>query len=47
MALSPRDRRALTILGGVAGVAVVAFILLKVLGGGGGEDCCGWFSRAL
>jgi hypothetical protein len=38
MALSPRDRRALMILGGVAGVAVVAFILLKVLGGGGGEE---------
>jgi hypothetical protein len=38
VALSPRDRRALTILGGVAGVAVVAFILLKVLGGGGGEE---------
>lgn len=36
MALSPRDRRALQILGAVAAVAVVAFVLLKVLGGGGG-----------
>lgn len=38
MALSPRDRRALIILGGVAGVAVVAFLLLNILGGGGGQE---------
>ncbi|MEW6059931.1 MAG: hypothetical protein AB1551_07330 [Actinomycetota bacterium] len=38
MALSPRDRKALIILGAVAGLAVVAFVLLKVLGGGGGEE---------
>ncbi|HZP89720.1 MAG TPA: hypothetical protein VFC04_01845 [Actinomycetota bacterium] len=36
MALSPRDRRALIILGVVAGLAIVAFVLIKVLGGGGG-----------
>ncbi|HEX9122472.1 MAG TPA: hypothetical protein VF984_03815 [Actinomycetota bacterium] len=38
MALSDRDRRALIVLGAVAGVAVVAFLLLNVLGGGGGEE---------
>jgi hypothetical protein len=38
MALSPRDKRAVTILGGVAGVALVAFLLMNVLGGGGGEN---------
>jgi hypothetical protein len=38
MALSPRDKRALIILGGVAGVAVVAFLLFTVLSGGGGEE---------
>jgi hypothetical protein len=38
MALSPRDKRAVTILGGVAGVALVGFLLMTVLGGGGGEE---------
>ena len=38
MALSPRDKRAVMIFGGVAGLALVAFLLLKVLGGGGGEE---------
>ncbi len=38
MALSPRDRRALMILGGVAGAAIVVFVLLSVLRGGGGEE---------
>lgn len=38
MALSPRDRRALIILGGVAGAAIVVFVLLSVLRGGGGEE---------
>ena len=37
MALSPRDRRAVMILGGVAGTAIVVFVLLSVLRGGGGE----------
>jgi hypothetical protein len=37
MALSPRDKRAVTILGAVAGVAIVGFLLMNVLGGGGGE----------
>lgn len=37
MALTDRDRRALIILGAVAGVALVAFVLLKLLGGGGGQ----------
>jgi hypothetical protein len=38
MPLSPRDKRAVIILGAVAGLAIVAFVLLKVLGGGGGEE---------
>jgi hypothetical protein len=38
MALSPRDKRAATILGGVVGVALVGFLLMNVLGGGGGEE---------
>jgi hypothetical protein len=38
MALSPRDKRAVTILGGIAGVALVGFLLMTVLGGGGGEE---------
>jgi hypothetical protein len=38
MALSARDRRAVTILGGAAGVALLAFALMNVLGGGGGEE---------
>jgi hypothetical protein len=38
MALSARDKRAVTILGGVAGLALAAFLLMKVLGGGGGEE---------
>ncbi|MFB3737409.1 MAG: hypothetical protein ACE14W_00410 [Candidatus Velamenicoccus archaeovorus] len=38
MALSDRDRRALIVLGAVAGVAIIAFILLNVLGGGGGTE---------
>jgi len=38
MALSPRDRRALIIFGGVAGVALLAFLFLNVLRGGGGEE---------
>ena len=38
MALTDRDRRALKILGIVAGVAIVAFVLLKVLAGGGGGE---------
>jgi hypothetical protein len=38
MALSPRDKRAVTVLGGVAGLALVAFLLMNVLGGGGGEE---------
>jgi hypothetical protein len=38
MALSARDKRAVTILGVVAGVALVGFLLMNVLGGGGGEE---------
>jgi hypothetical protein len=38
MALSPRDRRALTLLGAAAGVALLAFVFLNVLRGGGGEE---------
>lgn len=38
MALSVRDKRAVTILGGVAGLALVAFLLMNVLGGGGGQQ---------
>jgi hypothetical protein len=38
MALSPRDKRAVTILGGVAGLALVGFLVMNVLGGGGGEE---------
>jgi hypothetical protein len=38
MALTDRDRRALTILGIVAGVAIVAFVLFNVLAGGGGGE---------
>jgi hypothetical protein len=38
MALSSRDRRALMIFGGVAGVALLAFVFLNVLRGGGGEE---------
>jgi hypothetical protein len=36
--MTDRDRRALMILGGVAGVAIVFFLLTSVLGGGGGDD---------
>ena len=36
--MTDRDRRALMILGGVAGVAVVFFLLTSVLGGGGADD---------
>jgi hypothetical protein len=38
MALSPRDRRALTLFGAAAGVALLAFVFLNVLRGGGGEE---------
>jgi hypothetical protein len=38
MALSARDKRAVMILGGVAGVALIGFLLMNVLGGGGGEE---------
>ncbi len=38
MALSPRDRRALIIFVAVAGVALLAFLYLNVLRGGGGEE---------
>jgi hypothetical protein len=38
MALSPRDRRALMLLGAAAGVALLAFVFLNVLPGGGGEE---------
>jgi hypothetical protein len=38
MALSPRDRRALILLGAAAGVALLAFVFLNVLRGGGGEE---------
>jgi hypothetical protein len=38
MALSARDKRAVTILGGIAGAALVVFVLMNVLGGGGGEE---------
>jgi hypothetical protein len=38
MALSDRDRRAVTILGAAVGVLVVGFLLMKVLGGGGGDE---------
>ena len=38
MAMTERDQRALKILGVVGGLAIVAFLLLKVLGGGGGEE---------
>jgi hypothetical protein len=38
MALSDRDKRALTILGGVLGIALVGFLLMTVLGGGGGDE---------
>jgi hypothetical protein len=38
MALSPRDRRALMLLGAAAGVALLAFVFLNVLRGGGGEE---------
>jgi hypothetical protein len=37
MALTPRDKRMLQILGAVAGVALVFFVLTNVLGGGGDE----------
>ena len=36
--MTDRDRRAMMILGGVAGIAVVFFLLTNVLGGGGGDD---------
>ena len=36
MALTERDKRAVMILGGVAGAAILIFLLLNVLGGGGG-----------
>jgi hypothetical protein len=38
MAMTSRDKRALMILGGVAGVAVVFYLLTSVLGGGGGDE---------
>src|SRR6266508_3215924 len=38
MALSPRDRRALMLFGAAAGVALLAFVFLNVLRGGGGEE---------
>jgi hypothetical protein len=38
MALSPRDRRALIALGAAAGIALLAFVYLNVLRGGGGEE---------
>jgi hypothetical protein len=38
MALSARDKRAMMILGGVAGAALVVFLLMNVLGGGGGQE---------
>ena len=38
MALSLRDRRALILFGAVAGVALLAFLYLNVLRGGGGEE---------
>lgn len=38
MALSPRDRRTLTIFGVIAGAALIVFLLLNVLRGGGGEE---------
>ena len=37
MALTPRDKRMLQILGAVAGVAVAFFLFTNVLGGGGDE----------
>ncbi len=38
MALSPGDRRTLTIFGVVAGAALVVFLLLNALRGGGGQE---------
>ncbi|MEX0992081.1 MAG: hypothetical protein WD004_07400 [Actinomycetota bacterium] len=38
MALSPSDKRALIILGAVAGIAIVVFLGMKLLGGGGGDE---------
>jgi hypothetical protein len=38
MALSQRDRRAVIVLGAIAGLALVLFVLKGVLGGGGGEE---------
>jgi hypothetical protein len=38
MALTDRDKRAVMILGGVAGAAILIFLLLNVLGGGGGGE---------
>ena len=38
MALSDRDRRSLIILGIVAGVAIIAFVLFNLLAGGGGGE---------
>jgi hypothetical protein len=38
MALSERDKRAVMILGGVAGAAILIFLLLNILGGGGGGE---------
>jgi len=37
MAISPSDKRALIILGAVAGIAIVVFLGMKILGGGGDE----------
>jgi hypothetical protein len=38
MALTPRDKRMLQILGVVAGLALVFLLVTKVFGGGGGDD---------
>lgn len=38
MAMSDRDRRALIILGAIAGLAIAFFLVTQVLGGGGGEQ---------
>ena len=38
MAMSDRDRRALMVLGAIAGLAIAFFLVTQVLGGGGGEQ---------
>ncbi len=38
MALTDRDKRALMILGAIAGVALLGFLVMNLLGGGGGEE---------